>query len=109
MDSATGYTTSLAYLRFAHTRRKARFHKREEKAFVGFGVCESGRDCLAPRGDHRKAGRAGGGTTLTGTTFVQRLNTVQGLAPATGCDLPKDIGSKAFMPDTADYFFYTKD
>lgn len=49
-----------------------------------------------------------GGDTLFGTTFIQRLNTVGGLAPSTGCDLPTDIGNKAFVPYTADYFFYKK-
>jgi len=47
-----------------------------------------------------------GGDTLSGTTFIQRLNTVGGLAPSTGCDLPTDIGHRAFMPYRADYFFY---
>jgi len=47
-----------------------------------------------------------GGTTLSKTTFVQRLTTVGGSAPQTGCDIPTDIGKKAFQPYTADYFFY---
>jgi len=47
-----------------------------------------------------------GGKTLSGTTFIQRLNTKGGLAPKTGCDTPKDIGGKRFVPYTADYFFY---
>ncbi len=47
-----------------------------------------------------------GGTTLSKTTFVQRVNTVGGSAPATGCTVPTDIGRKAFVPYTADYFFY---
>jgi hypothetical protein len=47
-----------------------------------------------------------GGTTLTGTTFIQRLNTVGGLAPSTGCENSQDLGAKAFIPYTADYFFY---
>ena len=47
-----------------------------------------------------------GGTTLAVATFVQRLNTFGGLAPATGCDVPTDVGHKAFVPYTADYFFY---
>jgi hypothetical protein len=47
-----------------------------------------------------------GGGTLAVTTFVQRLNTFGGLAPATGCDVPTDVGHKAFVPYTADYFFY---
>jgi len=49
-----------------------------------------------------------GGATLTGTTFIQRLNTVGGAAPATDCSLPTDIGNKAFVPYTADYFFFRK-
>jgi len=47
-----------------------------------------------------------GGRTLAVTTFVQRLTTVGGLAPATGCNIPTDVGRKAFVPYTADYFFY---
>ena len=47
-----------------------------------------------------------GGGTLAVTTFIQRLNTVGGLAPATGCNIPTDVGRKAFVPYTADYFFY---
>ena len=47
-----------------------------------------------------------GGTTLAVTTFIQRVNTVGGLAPTTGCDVPTDLGKKAFVPYTADYFFY---
>ena len=49
-----------------------------------------------------------GGDTLFGTTFVQRLNTQGGLAPLTDCDNPQDIGRKAFIPYTADYFFYRR-
>jgi hypothetical protein len=48
-----------------------------------------------------------GGDTLTKTTFVQRLNTAGGLAPKTGCDSPANLGNQAFVPYTADYFFYT--
>jgi hypothetical protein len=47
-----------------------------------------------------------GGATLTATTFVQRLNTSGGLAPSTGCASPTDIGKQAFVPYTADYFFF---
>jgi hypothetical protein len=49
-----------------------------------------------------------GGDTLSGTTFIQRLNTDGGAAPPTGCVRPTDIGKKAFVPYTADYFFYKK-
>jgi Protein of unknown function (DUF3455) len=47
-----------------------------------------------------------GGRTLSVTTFIQRVNTVGGVAPATGCSRRKDIGKKAFVPYDADYFFY---
>jgi Protein of unknown function (DUF3455) len=47
-----------------------------------------------------------GGDTLAKTTFIQRLNTVGGSAPPTGCDLLTDVGRKAFVPYTADYFFF---
>ena len=46
------------------------------------------------------------GGTLTQTTFIQRLNTSGGVAPSTGCNSPADIGHLAFVPYTADYFFY---
>jgi hypothetical protein len=49
-----------------------------------------------------------GGDTLTDVTFVQRLNTAGGLAPATGCASSADVGRQAFIPYTADYFFYRK-
>jgi len=42
---------------------------------------------------------------LTATTFIHRLNTSGGVAPSTGCTA-SDVGKKAFVPDTADYFFY---
>ena len=50
-----------------------------------------------------------GGDTLTKTTFIQRLNTAGGLAPSTGCSTPTDVGHQAFVPYTADYFFYKAD
>ena len=49
-----------------------------------------------------------GGDKLTGTTFVQRLNTTGGLPPSTGCSSLTDVGNTAFVPYTADYFFYKK-
>jgi hypothetical protein len=49
-----------------------------------------------------------GGETLSQTTFIQRVNTEGGAAPPTGCDQPQDIGSTAFVPYAADYFFYKK-
>jgi hypothetical protein len=48
-----------------------------------------------------------GGSSLTTTTIIQRLNTSGGAAPSTGCSRKKDVGKKAFVPYTADYFFYS--
>jgi hypothetical protein len=47
-----------------------------------------------------------GGDRLSETTFIQRLNTSGGVAPSTGCSVAADVGKKAFVPYTADYFFY---
>ena len=49
-----------------------------------------------------------GGDALTETTFIQRINTYGGSAPATGCASATDVGAQAFVPYTADYVFYTK-
>jgi Protein of unknown function (DUF3455) len=53
-------------------------------------------------------GQAGptGGRTLTKTTYIQRLNTTGGAMPSTGCAVAADIGKKALVPYTADYFFF---
>jgi hypothetical protein len=48
-----------------------------------------------------------GGTTLTAITYLQRLSTSGGIAPSTGCAQSTDVGNKALVPYTADYFFYT--
>ena len=47
-----------------------------------------------------------GGMTLSKTTFVQRLNTNGGSAPAEGCSTSTDIGNQTLVPYTADYYFY---
>ena len=47
-----------------------------------------------------------GGTFLSQTAFIQRLNTSGGVAPATGCSQATDIGAVKLVPYTADYFFY---
>ena len=43
-----------------------------------------------------------GGDKLTAAIFIQRLNTVGGVAPLTDCTL----GQKELVPYEADYFFY---
>jgi hypothetical protein len=45
-----------------------------------------------------------GGETLTATTFIQRVKTSGGVAPST-CN-SSNVGMEAFVPYTADYFFY---
>ena len=47
-----------------------------------------------------------GGDRLSGTTFIQRLNTHGGAAPATGCTTLADLGNMVFVPYTTDYYFY---
>jgi hypothetical protein len=48
-----------------------------------------------------------GGDTFAHTTFVQRINTVGGLARPEGCSSLADVGAQQFSPYTADYVFYT--
>ena len=48
-----------------------------------------------------------GGDKLTKTTFIQRLDTAGGIAPAaSACAAAADAGKKALVPYSADYFFY---
>jgi hypothetical protein len=50
-----------------------------------------------------------GGRLLTKTTFIQRLNTNGGSAPATGCSVASDVGKQALVPYRADYYFFRAD
>lgn len=54
----------------------------------------------------REKGPTGGGL-LFNTTYIQRVNTAGGPAPATGCDTAANVGARTFVPYTADYFFFT--
>jgi hypothetical protein len=47
-----------------------------------------------------------GGDKLSATTFIQRVNTSGGRAPATGCAAPADLGARALVPYTTDYYFF---
>jgi hypothetical protein len=47
-----------------------------------------------------------GGDKMIKTRRIQRLNTVEGKAPTTGCAAPANIGKRALVPYEADYFFY---
>jgi hypothetical protein len=49
---------------------------------------------------------SGNGDNLAEATFVQRVNTVGGLAPSIGCNSPDNLGTTAFVPYEADYVFY---
>ena len=46
------------------------------------------------------------GTALAETTFIQRLNTSGGVAPAGGCT---SVGAIVLVPYTTEYFFYRAD
>ncbi len=46
-----------------------------------------------------------GAGLLADTTFIQRLKTTGGNAPATGCDADH-LNAQVLVPYTADYFFY---
>ena len=57
----------------------------------------------------RIVGKAAGptaGSKMTRTTFIQRVNTAGGVAPATGCSTTTAIGKRALVPYTTEYVFY---
>jgi protein-S-isoprenylcysteine O-methyltransferase Ste14 len=47
-----------------------------------------------------------GGDRLTVTRFIQRVNTFEGAAPATGCSRAQDVTKRALVYYEADYVFY---
>lgn len=49
-----------------------------------------------------------GGTSLTKTTFIQRLKTKEGSAPADGCSSSADVGTQTLVPYSAEYYFFRK-
>ncbi|HEX4771487.1 MAG TPA: DUF3455 domain-containing protein [Bryobacteraceae bacterium] len=65
-------------------------------------------DCLLLQTIGTKQGPTGG-TTLTKTTFIQRLNTKGGSAPGTGCSTAADVGKQTLVPYSADYHFFHAD
>jgi hypothetical protein len=65
-------------------------------------------DCLLLQSIGSLAGPAGG-KFLTATTFIQRLNTKGGSAPADGCSVSSDVGKQALVPYSADYIFFKAD
>ncbi len=64
--------------------------------------------CLLLQTIGSKAGPSGG-RGLSQTTFIQRLNTKDGSAPATGCSASTDVGTQRLVPYTADYYFFRKE
>jgi hypothetical protein len=50
-----------------------------------------------------------GSDLLSHATFIQRLNTSGGVAPATGCSVATDIGTTALVAYSAEYVFYAAD
>jgi Protein of unknown function (DUF3455) len=63
--------------------------------------------CLLLQAIGSKTGPTGG-KLMTQTTFIQRLNTTDGTAPASGCSVAADVGKQALVPYTADYYFFRK-
>jgi hypothetical protein len=47
-----------------------------------------------------------GGSLLSETTYIHRVNTSGGVAPSTGCSGPAHVGALALVPYTTDYYFY---
>ena len=47
-----------------------------------------------------------GGDRLTPALYIQRVHTAGGVAPAAGCAVTTDIGTRVFVPYEADYVFY---
>lgn len=46
------------------------------------------------------------GALMTQTTFIHRVNTAGGIAPAAGCSQASEVGALALVPYATDYFFY---
>ena len=63
---------------------------------------------LAAAGSHRRRRRTHGRQEDGQDRRIQRVNTVQGKAPTTGCAVQANIGKRALVPYEADYFFYKK-
>ena len=63
--------------------------------------------CLLLQAIGSKLGPSGGGS-MSQTTFIQRLNTTGGTAPASGCSVTADVGKQTLVPYTADYYFFHK-
>jgi hypothetical protein len=47
-----------------------------------------------------------GGSLLSQATWIQRIHTVGGVAPSTGCSQSTDAGAMALVPYSTDYVFF---
>jgi hypothetical protein len=47
-----------------------------------------------------------GGSLLSQASFIQRIHTVGGVAPTTGCSQSTDVGALALVPYSTDYVFF---
>jgi hypothetical protein len=54
-----------------------------------------------------RRGKAGG-RRLAGTTYIQRVHTTGGTKPPSDGTASADVGSRDFVPYTADYYFYRR-
>jgi hypothetical protein len=63
--------------------------------------------CLLLQSIGSQKGPTGGGV-MTGTTFIQRLNTKGGSAPGDGCSTVNDVGKQVLVQYSADYYFFHK-
>ncbi len=64
--------------------------------------------CLLLQNAGSEAG-ATGGKIMNRVTFIQRLNTKGGSAPADGCSTSADVGKQTLVPYAADYYFFRAD
>ena len=93
----------------AGTLRATWQHSKDTSAVWGLAIANSPVANTIPLLLLRVVGEQDGTVSsdrLTDATFIHRLNTVGGVAPATGCALASNVGSRAFIPYTADYYFY---
>ena len=89
-----------------HSLDSSRVWGRVKAASSDPSVVESGAiDWLLVEAAGVAVGPIGGGV-LAQTTFIHRLNTSGGIAPATGCSDVSQVGTLALVPYSTDYFFY---
>lgn len=72
-----------------------------DSAFVAPGAIP----WLLLKASSTEAGK-GGGVRFAHVTFVQRIDTAGGVAPASGCQSASDVGAKALVPYSATYVFF---